>query len=250
MMIEVAAYIPSNQWRPDIEKYITCTSDGVVRLWSSTGQPLKTSVTLTGASAYVLCAAPFSKYNVVAIASNDHKIRFFSFEPRLRLDLEYDCGNCQAMAAHCFAVQVKTSDGADRTSLLAYMVWGDDHGCLHFVVEDALMGMRSATSTPTVHAGKVEKLNPRHFSTSLFSGWVTRIEFLTGAPPNYPTLPPPQPLACLPQRGRLPPLPAAAIWAIRGRLAGSTGWAVWQLECAVKLPGGPRVRVASGLARS
>jgi WD40 repeat protein len=85
MMIEVAAYIPSNQWRPDIEKYITCTSDGVVHLWSSAGQPLKTSVTLTGASSYVLCTAPFSKFNVVAIGSNDHKIRFFSFEPRLRL---------------------------------------------------------------------------------------------------------------------------------------------------------------------
>jgi WD40 repeat protein len=180
MMIEVAAYIPSNQWRPDIEKYITCTLDGVVRLWSSAGQPLKTTMTLTGASAYVLCAAPLSKYNVVAIASNDHKIRFFSFEPRLRLDLQYDCGNCQAMTAHCFAVQVKVGDGSERTTLLAYLVWGDDHGCLHFVVEDVLMATRSATFTPTVHADKVAKLSPKNFSMKLFSGWVTRIDFLTG----------------------------------------------------------------------
>ena len=182
MMIEVAAYIPSNQWRPDIEKYITCTSDGLVHLWSSTGQPLKTSVTLSGASAYVLCTAPFSKFNVVAISSNDHKIRFFSFEPRLRLDLDYNCGNCQAMAMHCFTVQVKSNDGADRTSLLAYLVWGDDHGCLHFVTEDALMELRSATSTPTVVASKVQRANPKHFSKSLFQDWVTHIEFLTGLP--------------------------------------------------------------------
>jgi hypothetical protein len=183
MMIEVAAHIPSNEWRPDIEKYITCTSDGMVRIWTSTGQPLKSTASLTGASAYVLATAPFSKYNVVAISSNDHKLRFFSFEPRLRLDLEYDCGDCHAMAVHCFAVHVKANDTADRTNLIAYLVWGDDRGRLHFVLEDALMEMRSPTSTATVHAAKVRKSNPKHFSKTLFQGWVTKIEFLTGALP-------------------------------------------------------------------
>ena len=157
MVIEVAAFVQANQWRPDVERYVTCTRDGVVRLWSgSDGHPLKTSWTLQGPSAYVLAAKALLKHNVVAISSNDRKMRFFSFEPRFRLDLEYDCGHsCQAMAIECFAIQEKSTSGKELVGLTPYLVWGDNCGCLHFVVEDALTEMRAATAVPTVDAAQV-----------------------------------------------------------------------------------------------
>lgn len=158
-------------------RYLTCTMDGCIRLWhGSSGNAIRHDVVLQGPATFVHSICALDRYSMCAVSSNDERIRFFSFEPRFRLELEYRSKGCQAMACTSFSFL----RGKKWSS---YFVWGDDRGRLHFVLEDDIVaGRKAGLTVGRLEADAVQKANPKHNYTpnAFFAGWVTRVEFVPG----------------------------------------------------------------------
>ena len=160
--ISAAAIVPANQWRPGADKYVTFSTDGPINVWAGAqGNPLKqdTPFSLKGAATYVLSACAMVMYNVVLVSSNDERVRFYSFEPRFKQDLEYDCEESVAHCMHCFAAKL----GPDQ-SWLSWFVWGDNLGRVHLVPEAALAEYRAQSTATHVATIKGSTVKLQHTS--------------------------------------------------------------------------------------
>lgn len=178
--ISAAALVAANQWRSS-DKYITFSSDGPIHVWNGAhGQPQKLEhpFSLRGPATLALSACALVMYNMAAVASNDEVVRFFCFEPRFKLDLELATPEARAFAMHAFATPM-----GPLQSMLSFFVWGDDSGRIHVVPEETLVAYRGTSvgaAVAQVKAQDVATANPDTvYMASLFSGWVTAIEFIT-----------------------------------------------------------------------
>lgn len=83
--INVAFGVPLNRWRtdPSMEKYVTLSNDGAVRLWYFQGKPCKMDVKhVSGGAGWALAACSMVMHNYCVVASNDQKMRLYAMEPR------------------------------------------------------------------------------------------------------------------------------------------------------------------------
>jgi WD40 repeat protein len=179
--ISAVAMVRSNQWRPGADKYVTFSKDGPINVWTGVqGMPQKQEhpFALRGAATFVLSAHALTMHNVVAVASNDERVRFYGFEPRFKLDLELLTVERRAMAMHSFAM--KPGPDADWSS---WFVWGDDCGSVHFIPENVLVSYRHGSIGLKVAEIKFEQMASEHgesiYSADLFTGWVTCMEYIS-----------------------------------------------------------------------
>jgi WD40 repeat protein len=160
--ISAAAIVPANRWRPGADKYVTFSKDGPINIWGGAqGNPLKqdTPFSLKGGAAYVFSACAMVMYNVVLVSSNDQKIRFYSFEPRFKQDLEYDCEDCVAHSTHCFAARL-----GPEQSWVSWFVWGDNLGRVHVVPETTITEYRVQSTTQNIAQVKTSAVKLQHTS--------------------------------------------------------------------------------------
>jgi WD40 repeat protein len=160
--ISAAAIVPANRWRPGADKYVTFSKDGPINIWGGAqGNPLRQDApfSLKGAAAFVFSACAMVMYNVVLVSSNDEKIRFYSFEPRFKQDLEYDCEDCVAHSTHCFAARL-----GPEQSWVSWFVWGDNLGRVHVVPEATISEYRVQSTAHNIAHVKTSAVKLQHTS--------------------------------------------------------------------------------------
>jgi WD40 repeat protein len=177
--ISAAALIGPNQWRTS-DKYLTFSSDGPIHVWKGVdgnAQKLDHPFALEGPATFTLSACALVMYNMAAVASNDEKMRFFGFEPRFKLDLELATPGARAFAVHAFAAPL-----GPLQSMVSFFVWGDDSGRIHVLPEETLLSYRGTSAGSSVAQVKAKDIADAHpetaYTVSLFSGWVTALEFI------------------------------------------------------------------------
>ena len=142
--------------------------------------PTDKPFSLKGPASFVLSTCAMAMHSVIVVSSNDQIVRFYAFEPRFNLNLEYSTADldCRAHAMHCFAIK----GGGREQKWSSYFAWGDDFGRIHIIPESTLLSYRVGSIGAQVAQVKSKTVASEHsesvFTLHLFTGWVTQIEFI------------------------------------------------------------------------